>query len=752
MLVLDAKTTFLDDDGKPLSGGRLRYFAFATTTPVSVYADGDYITPLGSVVALTSAGWTSTGIYAQQSVTVHVDRYLGMDEFGAENYEEIKVYDYITSASSGGGSDSSIVDIIEDLRAIAPTDGLMVTVKGYYDVTDCFPRTYIWDATSSAVENLGTVIESNVEPTGRWLLGIEGYYVDSRIFGVIAGLQTTNSAFAQHLAYCSTYKRSAYYVTGDYYLTSGGSLTASCAIKADKNVTINSTSGTYTITVNNTDFDISNTFAGTGLKLIIDGANWKSTWVPMTAFDPTAKGYELGSAEFSIILNNLGTVYEFTEARTYGDIRIEAGTHTIKRAPVNVNAGKVTGIGLIEWSTNDQFAFEQINTSNFANYVSETMDKVTDLITLDSAVTIGSISITAYVHAEGLGTLTPSSSATMTGGYGGKPKFILGVYGINVGDTYLDAQFFDDPYALVQSYNMSTSIYDCDMKGGVSTALLTRSGYVRNGTISRVTGSSVRLENMHVNGDITSADVTASKCVFAYNGDILPNLTSSNFDNVTITSTGYINCYNGVWREVTINGASIKSTGGVARLRDVNCVNALFIPDSSHLFGNFSWIGGSATSILFDATQQSTDGDSVAFNVIIKELLSLTGNINKSNGSTKRWAVNGHYNVQIGDNEGSATRRTYGTSEGYINVASGDVGLCASNAMFLFRTDSGPITSGRLITIASRVQARPFFGGPNLVSTDTGGEFQGATIRYRKAAGSTPNTGDSVTLTYKVYK
>lgn len=140
MQIIDTKTTYFDDAGKPLSGGRLRFFAYGTTTPVFVYADEDYITNLGTTVALTNAGWTATQVYANQSVTVHVDKFLGLDEYGAESYEQIKVYDVLAGASGSAGADSAIVDTIADLRNVSPTSKAAVSVKGYFSAGDAFIR------------------------------------------------------------------------------------------------------------------------------------------------------------------------------------------------------------------------------------------------------------------------------------------------------------------------------------------------------------------------------------------------------------------------------------------------------------------------------------------------------------------------------------------------------------------------------------------------------------------------------------
>lgn len=754
MLVLDAKTTFFDDDGKPLSGGRLRYFAFGTTTPISVYADSDYVTPLGSVVALTSAGWTSTGIYANQSVTVHSDRYIGLDEFGAEQYEEVKNYDYITSASGGSGSDSSVVDTIDDLRDVTPSAGLAVTVKGYYTALDCFPRTYIWDTDSSALDNLGTVIESSVVPTGRWLLGIEGPYVDCRIFGVMPGLQTTNSAFAQHFSYCSTYKKTAYFVTGQYYLTSGGSISVACAIKADKDVKVKSNSGTYTFTVTNPNLDIANTFAGTGLKLILNGNGWQNTIVPMTAWNATTKGYADGNAYFNLKLNNGLATYTWDNQATYRDIILDEGINYVNTASYAPTAYELRGVGRLNYSDSTTMHFSKIRTSLLNNHAADQMERTYELIVLDSSVELSSFSTSAHIHAEGAGAITTQGSVVCSGGISGSKKFfIAGSYGINLGEHPIEAENWADGIGLVQTYNLSSTAF-LDMKGYVTTGIVTKGGRIKNGVIYRVTNAAtwLDLENVTVNGDVESASITAKGCSFIYAaGNVFPYMTSSNISNCSITTGAAINATNSVWNEVNVTG-DLKCIGGSARWKEVFCVNALFIPNDSKLFGNFSWVGGSAAAISFDASQMTNTGEAICYNTKVQNLLYLTGNISSVNGSTKKWARNGHYNVAIGDNEGAATRRTYGTCDTTVATAYKAEGLLNTSRVFYFnKTGTDSVTSGRLIACSSLVAARPWFGGANLYTGEAGGPFQGAIIRFG-SKGSYPGVGDACSMTFEVYK
>lgn len=707
MQIIDTRQTYFDDAGKPLSGGRLRFFAFGTTTPVAVYADNDYVTSLGTVVALTSAGWTSTGIYAQQSVTCHVDRYLGLDEYGVETYEQIKVYDYLTAASSGGGSDSAIVDTIADLREVVPTDGLAVTVKGYYDKLDCFPRTYIWDANSTAVENLGTVFESSIEPNGRWILGIEGPYVDCRIFGVMSGLQTTNSAFAQFISYCATYKRVAYFPTGNYYLLSGGSITATCAIKADKSVRIFSNNGTYTLTVTNPNFDITDTFAGTNLIVILNGNGWQDTIVPITTWNTTAKGYDIGNAYFNLKLNNGTLTYTWGGNATYKDIILDEGVHYVDVTSYPATGYELRGNGTIHYANNSTMHFSKIRTSLVYNYVLEQMERTYGTIYLDTAVTLSAFDTSAYIWAEGSGSITTAGSVKCTGGLGGSKKYwIAGSYGINCGDFPLDAENWANGNGLVSSYNISNTAF-LDMKGYSTTGIISKSGRIKNGVIYRITNAAtwIDLENMTVNGDVESASIKAFNCSFVYSaGNVFPNMISSNLNACSITTGAGLNVINSVWNEVNVSG-DIKSIGGGARLTNVNCTNAVLIPNSSKIFANFAWIGGSITGITLDASQMSVTGEAICYNTKLKELTYLTNGIDTVNGSTKKWAITGHYNVDISDNEkGRMTRgsRKVAITRDTTSSASTTYWCYMDRSpVFVFRKESGVAAIGLFYDYAS---------------------------------------------------
>ena len=686
MLIIDTKTTYFDDYGIPLSGGRLRFYAFGTTTPVFVYADSDYITTLGAAVSLTASGWTATQVYTNQSVNVHVDKFLGLDEYGAESYEQIKVYDVLVSASGSTGADSAIVDTIADLRNVTPASKAAVSVKGYFSVGDAFIRNYIWDENSIATDNLGTVIESNVEPNGRWLLSVEGPYVDCRIFGVIAGGDPTTSNSALHglIAYCTNYKRTAYFPSGAYYLTSGGSLTVGCAIKADKDLKIYSNNGEYTLRITNPEFGVVNTFAGTGLKLKLDGSeNWANTIIPMTAWDVATKGYDISTARYILRLNNGSIVYNWTGVSTELEkIICGIGTHSITGDP-DVYVYDVEGAGKIQWSTTATFAFRRFRTSMTTNYTSILSTRVSELLTVDEDVTFATGTIIgALIYVMPSGSVAFGATCLADKGVVGYHGCIKGSNGFT-SDAEVDIVMYELPNTAMKSWNESSATNAFDLKSRTVTVAPTKAGKIINGVINADIAVNMIFDNITFIGYFSGGNLTANKCMLKHlTAKPIGGGTSTNLTDCTVYAPVSITIEDGVqafWTRVNVQAGSVVKYGSGGLFRDVwVAYYAIFVPGANKSFGNFSWIGGSAVKIDFDANRCVSDGACTMYNVHIQNIINLSSGIRAASLNTTRayWGNSGHYNVMIGDNERGPA--TYGWASG-TQTAGGDSLVCVSS-------------------------------------------------------------------------
>ena len=666
MQITDQKTTYFSADGVRLSAGSLLVYKYGTTDLADIYADYKFTIPVTNPFTLSSAGWPDPQIHAPDSVTVHVRDYLDND---------VKVYDVI-AGTSGTGGDTGIyvtVDTIEDLRALEPVSEALVAVKGYYDVADCYVREYIFVEDSVLIDNGGTVIQSAVLPTGRWILQLDDDKIDVRAFGVIAGIDDVNSQMRAVQGWASDNDKVVYIPKGTYNYAAGGTFDCYAALDVDEDVKFNrgvlldpNEANWYKWNLYNSNTTIRSTLAGVCVRLTINGEGWENTIVPITAFNNTnCRGYSHGSANYHLYFNTNSQVYRWEQNCSLSAVSVAKGytANQYINTGVTVNVDHLEGDGKIAFNqTDDTWYFRELNTKWVTSRVSYAMVNTSDVIYLDSAVTLhAGADITAYVEASGAGTLnTLDGSCKMRGGYGGKPNFILSGYGLDVGYHTIRHDYFSSANGLVNTWNLSAGATGIlDMGRAVSTESVSRAGVIYNGTIGGVSAGEITLDNMTVNGNVDSTYVNAKYTTI--NG-ALPNLTSSKFNNVTINTTSTVTCTYGVWNEVSIPNGNITSTGGAFRLRDVFTKIATFIPNASKQFANASWEGGSATGIYFDATQMSPDGtDALAYNVVITGLLGLGSNINTVNGTTKAWRINGHYNIKITDNEGVNTRKTEGT-------------------------------------------------------------------------------------------
>lgn len=675
--VIDTRQSFLDENGAIVSNGRLVVYRLHTTELADLFQDPAHLEPLANPIGLSSASWTSTNVYAGGDVTVELQAYLGVDEHDTPIYSTVKIFDVfaVGTATPGSGGSISIVDTIPDLRGFAGmVDLQVVAVKGYSTATDSYVRRYLWSENSMAIDNGGTVISSLTSPTGRWILLFEEGRLDIRAFGCIPGATDVNSQFRAACNWATTAKCTLIIPTGTYNLTSSGTFDCYAALEVaegvrfQKGIFLDSNKANwYYINLYNPHTKILGSFGGTCCRVTINGLGWENVQIPLEAFHYVARGYSHGTANFHLVIDATvpsGNMPYFEQSCSFSAVSV-AKTLVV---PVYIDTGVTVSIDHLEGpgqlsfnQTNTVPTFRELRTSLVTSRVSYCMASTTETIYLDSAVSLHSgATVTAYVEASGAGTLnTPDASCRMTGGYGGKPNFIITGYGLDVGYHSVRQDYFASAEGLVRTWNLSAGATGIlDLGRAVATETVSRTGTIYNGTIGGVSAAEIILDNVTVNGNVDSTYVRAKSSVI--NGT-LPNLAGSNLDNVTINTTSVVNCSNAVWREVSIPNGHIRSYGGGFRIKDVFCLDATFIPNANRQFTNASWEGGSANGIYFDASQMPVEGtDAHAFNVTITGLLGLSFNINAVNGATKSWRVGGHYNIKVADNEGTATRKTEG--------------------------------------------------------------------------------------------
>ena len=668
--VIDTRQSFFDENGAVLAAGRLIVFKYGTTTHADIFQDPELTLPLSNPLGLSSASWTSTQVYAAEDITVLVQKYEGLDEFSQSIFSTVKTFD-VLSQSSGTGTGNgglSIVDTIPDLRGVSGmVENQVVAVKGYSDADDCYVRHYIWSELSMAIDNGGTVISSITSPTGRWVLLYEGDTLDIRAFGCLPSATDVNSQLRAACNWAASSDVTIVIPAGTYHFTSSGTYDCYAALDVAEDVKLTrglvddpDSNTWYNLTLWNPRSKIRNTLAGKNFKVMINGEGWTEKTLPITLWNLQTQGYTEGTAVFNLYLNNGSTVLPFDSTGNYNKIILAEGSQSVQINVNNVYAKAFAGTGTLNYATDSVITVEELDTSYIENFRSYAVVKTTKIVHLRTQVSLHvGAEITAYVEASGLGGLTPGADAKLSGGYGGKSNFIKGQIGLDVGYSEVKYDFFDNANGLVNTWNKSTNASGIlNMGRAVATFPVSKAGTVYNGTVGGITAPTIILDSVTVQGNVTSVNVDAKNTTF--NGT-LNNMTSSKLQNCTINATTNTRCSNAVWNEVIVTN-DIESVGGSFRLRDVICRYALFIPNASRIFANASWIGGAAAGVYFDAPSMATEGEAIAYNVDVQGLIGLANGVVSITGATgpKRWAINGHYNINIYNNEGINTKRSEG--------------------------------------------------------------------------------------------
>ena len=676
-MIIDSKQTYFDAEGNRLAGGRLRFFKWATTTPATVYADPEHTIPVSGSVALTSAGWAPYELFSDEDLDVRSDKFLGLDEYGLEIYQEVKAFRYIPAGTVGTSTTASmaVVETVADLRALS-TSFDSATVLGYYAAGDCPVRTFNVK-TSMAVENGGTLINSTFDPSKKWEWVPDSDEVDNRTFGVIANPATTiNSQLSAYLNYCESNNKTAKIVAGTYNLAAG-SLTSGARIHALHGVKLQRGSGAtedpsswYVLRLWDPSSTFSGTLAGAGFKVTLEGPGWEETTHPLTLWDNAARGYDEGTATFGLLLTDTSPVSIDTD-RSYSRIVLRAkGIPVTIKADSTVYIDHLEGTGSITWLGAVPF-LREARRSHCNTQASSVASRTSELFIVDKPLTLASsTSVSCLVQVLPPATLSLGTGCTISRGVLGYPGCIAGANGF-ASDAEVDINLYTNPNSAMDSWNRSTASNALDLKSRTVTIAPAKSGRIVNGVIqadSTDTSVELILDNVEFVGYYAGTTIRANNCTFSHQTTKpLGAGTHSYLTDCAIKTINYLIVDPDTvtnWTRVAITGRVVKKgNGGV--WRDVRLSSGCyFVPDDDGHLGNFSWVGGAASSIHLDCSQRSTEGACVLFNFEIRGLIGLAHGIKAFdyNTSARYWAGEGHYNVRIGDNEGGPA--TYGTAVG----------------------------------------------------------------------------------------
>ncbi len=262
MMFTNPWPSFQDENGDPLSGGRLSFFEAGTTTPKIVYADHLLATPMGDFVLLDSQGIpdNEAGIHLGAGEYDVLLESVMPNSLPLEYVPERTYPNYKGHGVGGSGLTLATTTVanIEALREVATTFDL-VRVLNYYDSGDRGGRIMQANHFSSESDNGGTIIAPTGSPDGfrwTWLPDSEAV-VDAQLFGIIPStgdiLVASQITAMDQWVDSSTFNHIRFSQAGDYYVDGTVSLTSE-VLELCSGIRFKASTGSHTFTVSSDKF------------------------------------------------------------------------------------------------------------------------------------------------------------------------------------------------------------------------------------------------------------------------------------------------------------------------------------------------------------------------------------------------------------------------------------------------------------------------------------------------------------------
>lgn len=222
-LSLDNAPYISRETGKPVEG-RLKVYDNDTDVLSHVYTlEGDSYVPAMNPTLIHGGLIEDTLFLDLGLYTLKVQKYIGEEgQMSVDSPDS----DFADDDQFKFGLDYDpnrmndvLVDTVADLADVDPAVG-MVTVKWYAEPGDCFPRTYVWDASSENDPDGGYVLASDVSDTGRWILMWDDEILPCTVYGVQPGSEANTSLLLDYPAVVGSFRlRTApcvRFVSGNY--------------------------------------------------------------------------------------------------------------------------------------------------------------------------------------------------------------------------------------------------------------------------------------------------------------------------------------------------------------------------------------------------------------------------------------------------------------------------------------------------------------------------------------------------------
>ncbi len=258
------RARFFDNNGNPLSNGRVSFYEAGTTTLKTIYTDITQTTPAPNPALLDAEGyvrdqgiWLGGGRYKFKLDTAIVDN---PDVNENADFAELWTMDNIEGASvlNSGELSTIVVATIADLRGLTAGEYSLVYVAGYWVENDGGGGWFNYSPNENEADNGGTVISPNGSPaTGRYLRNLENWEVSVQYFGATSTAPVVVGTYCQNaLTWCLDNDRSLVFPADNYTFGSSQTFQGNLTIRVKENAVFTSEGTAIQITLSPTTLNV----------------------------------------------------------------------------------------------------------------------------------------------------------------------------------------------------------------------------------------------------------------------------------------------------------------------------------------------------------------------------------------------------------------------------------------------------------------------------------------------------------------